>query len=127
MEEELIALLLASSGITALCGNRIDFGGNPQGAQNPRIVLWTISNNIGSHMQGPDAIEFGRVQIDAYADTYSQSKQLSRAVIAVLSHYRGGGFQLVTFEGARDSREGGTNEADRSYRVSLDFLTRWRA
>lgn len=126
MEEELRAILLATAGVTTLCGNRIDFGANAQGAAYPRIVMFTIGNDVGSTMQGPDSIEFGRVQIDIYAETYAQAKQLSRAVKTTLNHYRGGGFQLVTFESARDSREGGTNEAERPYRVSLDFITRWR-
>lgn len=126
MEEELRALLAGSAAIAALAGTRINFGANVQGAAYPRIVMFTISNTVGGHMTGPDSIEFSRVQVDCYAQSFAEAKQLSRAVKSFLHFYRGGGFQLVTFEGARDSREGGANEADRPFRVSLDFITRWR-
>lgn len=37
-----------------------------------------------------------------------------------------GFIRLIEHAGSRDSREGGTNEADRLFRVGLDFLTHWR-
>lgn len=123
MEEEFRALLLASSGITALCGTRIDFGENAQGAAYPRISLFTISDNENHTMRGPDGLSVGRVQVDCYGLTYAAAKQLSRAVRAVLDGYSGGGFQGVFLAGSRDTREGGTNEAERPYRTSLDFIT----
>jgi hypothetical protein len=134
MEEQLRALLLASSGVTALCGTRIDFGANAQGAAFPRVVMFTIGDAEGHNLQGPDGHSVGRVQVDCYALTYGQSKQLSRAVRAVLDGHStnrlqaalsggGGGFQGVFLAGSRDTREGGTNEADRPFRVSLDFIT----
>ena len=128
MEEQLRALLLASSGVTALApAARINSGTHPQGAGLPGLVLNTISDAEGLTQQGPDGLFEGRVQIDAYAMTYGQAKQLSRAVRAVLHGYSGGGFGLVQHVATRDSREGGTNEAERPFRVSLDFTTAWRA
>lgn len=128
MEQELRAILLASSGVTALApAARINWGAHPQGAALPALVLNVISDAEGYHLKGRDGLSQGRVQVDAYAETYAQAKQLSRAVRAALSGYRGGGFRLVEHVATRDSREGGSNEADRPYRVSLDFLTHWRA
>ena len=127
MEEQLRAILLASSGVTALApAARINWGAHPQGAALPALVLNVISDAEEYTMTGPDGLSQGRVQVDAYADTYAQAKQLSRAVLAALSGYRGGGFQGVFHVGTRDSREGGSNEADRPFRVSLDFTTHWR-
>jgi len=123
MEEQFRAALLASSGVTAICGTRIDFGANAQGAAYPRVVLWTIGDNEAHNLQAPDGHSVGRVQVDCYAVTYGQAKQLSRAVRAVLDGYSGGGFQGVFLAGSRDTREGGTNEAERPFRVSLDFIT----
>lgn len=123
MEEQIRALLLATAGVTSLCGNRIDFGANAQGAEYPRIVLWTIGDAEGHNLQGPDGHSVGRVQADCYSLTYGQAKQLSRAVRAVLDGYSGGGFQGVFLAGSRDTREGGTNEDERPFRVSLDFIT----
>ena len=123
MEEEIRALLLATAGVTALCGNRIDWGASAQGATYPRIVLFTINDAEGHNLQGPDGHSVGRVQVDCYALSYGQAKQLSRAVRAVLDGYSGGGFQGVFLAGSRDTREGGTNEPERPFRVSLDFIT----
>jgi len=78
-------------------------------------------------MQGPDHLLSARIQVDCYADTYGAAKAASRAATTALNGHRGGGFRGVFWEGARDSREGGSNEADRPYRVSLDFMVNWRA
>jgi hypothetical protein len=123
MEELIRARLLAASGVTSLAGSRIDFGGNPQGTAYPRICLWTISDFEGLTISGPDGFSQGRVQADCYGLTYSSAKSLSRAVRAALDGYSGGGLQLVTLIGTRDTREGGANEAERPFRVSLDFAT----
>ena len=128
MEEQLRAILLASSGVTALApANRINWGAHPQGAGLPALVLNVVSDAEGLHLKGPDGLSQGRVQIDAYAVTYGGAKTLARAVRAVLHGYRGGGFRLVSHVATRDSREGGSNEAERPFRVSLDFTFAWRA
>jgi hypothetical protein len=127
MEEEFRTLLLSESGVTDRVGSRVNWGEHPQGAPLPAIVLSVVSEVDGLHMQGPDRFAESRVQVDCYAMTYAEKKQLSRAVMAVLHGYRGGGFRLVRHAGTRDSREGGTNEATRPYRASLDFTCHWRA
>lgn len=128
MEEAFRALLTGSAAVTTIApANRINWGAHPQGAPLPGIVLNVVSDFEGMTMQGPDGLSQGRVQADCYAPTYAQAKQLSRAVRAALSGYRGGGFRLVQHVATRDSREGGTNEAERPFRVSLDFTTSWRA
>jgi hypothetical protein len=123
MEEEFRAILLASSGVQALAGSRVDFGANAQGAAMPRVVLFTISGFSGHSLQAPSGPLQGRVQCDCYGATYRAAKQLSRAVIAALDGFSGGGFQGVFFAATRDTREGGTNEADRPFRTSVDFTT----
>lgn len=126
MEEAIRARLLATASVTDLCGQRIDFGANAQGAGYPRVLLWTISDNELHTMAGPDGLSVGRIQIDCYAATYGQAKQLSRAVRAVLDGYRGGGLLGVFHAGTRDTREGGSNEAERPFRSSLDFITNYQ-
>ena len=127
MEEDFRAILLASSGVTAICGNRINWGAHPQGQPLPGVVLTVVCNQEGITLTAPDGLFQGRVQVDCYAPTYAASKILSRAVVAVMHGNTSRGFRLVTHEGTRDSRESGTNEAERPFRVSLDFLTYWRA
>jgi hypothetical protein len=113
--------------VTRFVEGRINWGEHPQGAPNPYITMAVISDNQGLTMNGPDGLSMGRVQVDCYAPTYAQAKYLSRAVRDVLHGYRGGGLRLVTHVATRDSRESGTNEAERLFRVSLDFTTAWRA
>lgn len=128
MEEEFRALLTGSAAVTAIApSDRINFGEHPQGAALPALVMNTISDFEGLTMQGPDGLSEGRVQVDCYAATYPEAKGLSRAVRDVFHGLRAGGFRLVEHTDTRDSREGGSNEATRPYRVSLDFTTAWRA
>ena len=127
MEEDFRALLLADSGVSALAGSRVNWGAHPQGQSLPAVVLNVVSDADGMTMQGPDGLWQGRVQADAYAETYGAAKGLAQAVIARLNGHRGGGFRLVEHVATRDSREGGSNEAEHPFRVSLDFLTHWRA
>ena len=127
MEEELRAFLLGTTAVTDICGQRINFGAHPQGKPLPAIVLNVIGDNEGHTLEGPDGLSQGRVQVDCYAKTIGAAKLLSRAARVALDGYRGGGFSGVFHAGTRDGREGGTNEAARPFRVSLDFLTNWRA
>lgn len=123
MEEDFRALLLNTTAVTDVVSTRIDFAGGAQGTPDPRIVLWVIGDNEEHRMCGPDGLSDGRVQVDCYCGEYGQAKLLSRAVRAALDGHSDANFQGIFHAGTRDSREGGTNEAYRSYRVSLDFIT----
>jgi hypothetical protein len=128
MEEAFLAILLGTSGVTALVpASRINWGAHPQGTGSPYIVLNVISDAQGLVMNGPDNLSRGRVQVDCYAPSYPAAKAIARAIIPALHGYRSGGFRLVQHDATRDSREGGSNEAERLFRVSLDFTTNWRA
>jgi len=127
LEEDFRAVLLAAGAVTALApAARINWGAHPQGAAYPAIVLNTISGAEGYTYSGPDGLSQGRVQVDCYGHSYADAKGLSRAVIAAIGGYSGANFQGIFHASTRDSREGGSNEADRPYRVSLDFMTHWR-
>ena len=128
MEKAFRAILTTDTAVKALVpASRINWGTHPQGASFPAIVLNVISDAEDYHMSGPNGLFRGRVQADCYGLTYGATKAVSRAVRAALHCYRAGGFLLITHVSTRDSREGGTNEADRPYRVSMDFITAWRA
>jgi hypothetical protein len=128
MENQLIAILHATTAITSLApASRINWGSHPQGLGLPALVLNVIDDADGVTLKGRDGLFQGRVQVDCYATTYSGAKLLSRAVRDTLQAYRGGGFRLIEHVATRDNREGGSNEAERPYRVSLDFNTHWRS
>jgi len=126
MEEEFRAILTAATAVTNIApSTRINFGEHPQGAAFPAIVLNTISDNAGHTLKGSDELSIGRVQVDCYGMTYASAKLLARAALNALDAYRGGDFSAIFHSGTRDTREGGSNEAERPYRVSLDFITNW--
>lgn len=125
MEEDFRAVLLAASGV-GLPAGRINWGAHPQGAVLPALVLNVIDDAQGLTLRAPDGLHQGRVQADCYGATYAAAKGLARAVIAALHGHSGGNFQLLAHVATRDSREGGSNEAERPFRVSLDFMTHWR-
>ena len=125
MEEELRALLLATASVTAICGTRINWGAHPQGAPWPGVILRVISDHEGHTLAGPNGVSHARVQIDCQAASYGAAKRLARAVRAVLDGHRGGLFQAVLLADARDEREGGSNEADRPFRTSLDVFVHY--
>ncbi len=128
MKQELVAILHASSAITALVpAARINWKKNPQGSGYPYITIHGVGRNIGSTLKGPDSIEFTRVQINCMALTYREAEVVGEAVLALLNHYRDDSFRLITFEGDGDLQDGGSNEAVRLFGVRLDFLIRWRA
>jgi len=125
MEEEFRGLLKATAALTAIVGQRIDYGERPQGQQMPDVLLNVVSGFEGIHMNGTGPFE-GRIQVDCYGLTYSDAKRAARAVVDALNFYRGGGFMIITHLSTRDTREGGSNDADRSYRTGMDFNIIWR-
>ena len=125
MEELLRALLLNDSGVSNHVGIRVNVGAHPQGQPLPAVVLNTISDNEGYTLQGPNGVAQARVQVDCYADSYGAAKRLARAVRSLLSGYQHGALQGVFLAGSRDRREGGSNDAARPYRASMDFMVQF--
>jgi hypothetical protein len=126
MEEAIRALLLSNAPVAALCGNRVNWGTHPQGAALPGVVLNVISGAPGYTLTSADGLTPSRVQVDCYANSYGAAKALARAVTSALSGHRSGGLRGVFLQNEQDSREGGSNEATRPWRVRLDFTTVWR-
>lgn len=125
MEEDIRALLLASAGVTAICGTRINFGAHPQGQPLPAVVLNTAADVQGVTMAAPEGHSEALVQVDSYGETYASSKSLARAVRSVLSGYSGGDILGVFEVASRDTREDGSTEPGRPYRVSADYTVRY--
>ena len=124
MEEELFALL---SGGLSIPDQAIGWFTAPQGVGYPKVVLNVINEAEGLTMKGPNGLFEGIVQIDVYSLNRAEVKTVARAIRDLLHGYRGGGFALIRHDRTRDTREGGSNEAERPYRVSMDFSTGWSA
>lgn len=125
MEPDLRALLLADAGVAALTG-RVAWGERPQGSALPAIVLTRVSGLPAYHMEGRATLVQTRVQADCWAATYADAWAVGAALDARLSGYRGNfgatRFHGVFSEGARDLRDAGADDADRFFRVSIDFI-----
>lgn len=124
MEEELYSLLTANLSVP---DQAIGWFTAPQGIGYPKVVLNTISEAEGLVMNGPNGLYEGIVQIDVYSLNRAEVKTVARAIRDLLHGYRGGGFRMIRHDRTRDTREGGSNEAERPYRVSMDFTTGWSA
>ncbi len=122
MEEELQLLLQAN---LTVADQAIGWFTAPQGIGYPKVVLNVIADAEGLVMNGPNGLIEGIVQIDVYSLIRSEAKTVSRAIRAALHGYRGGQFKLIRHDRTRDTREGGSNDAERPYRVSMDFFTAW--
>ena len=126
MEQEFRALLTSSAAVTALCpSSRIEWGILGQGKPLPAVRLNVISNSPGRTQQGPDGLWQGRVQVDVYGATYKAAKALADAISGLLDFHRSGGFRGIFLDARRDMTE--TAATDRPQRITLDFLTNWRA
>lgn len=122
MEEELYTLLTANLSVPDAA---IGWFTAPQGIGYPKVVLNVIADAEGLVMNGPNGLNEGIVQIDVYALDRATAKTVSRAIRSALHGYRSGQFKLIRHDRTRDTREGGSNEAERPFRVSMDFTTAW--
>ena len=118
------AAVLGDAAIAAIVARRVNFGDQPQGVLLPAIVINTISGLEGVSVDGADGVSTGRVQVDCYAQGYAAARDLGAAVLSLLNGFAGDRLQGVFHAGSRGpTREGGTNEVARPWRVSLDFET----
>jgi hypothetical protein len=124
MEEALLAYLLAQSGVSSLVGTRAHWGKRPQGEALPGFVMQVISRTPSYVYEGGSDLAEARVQIDCYGANYKAARLLARAVRAPLDGVR---FtqSSIRFEAfslsERDLNEAGTTDAERTFRVSMDF------
>ena len=125
MEESLIALLLASTGVSDLVSARVNWNRIAPPAGSPYVILRRISGVRYYKMSGTTGLVESRVQVDCYGSTYASAKAVARAVEAVLSGYSGTQ-GATTFDGIfliaeRDLIDDDESPAD-LHGVSLDFM-----
>ena len=95
MEESLIALILANAGVQSLFRTtpggetRVYWGRAPQVVAKPYATLQRVSNVPDNPHDGPSGLEFSRVQIDVYGTTYSSAITAARAIVGLLTGFKG--------------------------------------
>lgn len=132
MEELIITALLADGTVTALTSTRIYWTAAPQGVAAPYVVLTVISDFSEYTTGGFTDLTQGRIQADCYATTFGAAKAIARVMIPAMNNLCVAGTAASGVRGAfhdatRDTREGGSNEADRLFRCSLDFMVSYRS
>jgi hypothetical protein len=130
VEKGIIAKLLATSGVTSLCSDRIYPGSVPQADPLPAVVVNKISGAPLYTDDGQAGLQSDRVQVDAWAASFLASKTISDAFKAALSGFSGsaGGvtIEFAMIENERDDREGGSNASEYRFRSSVDFIVWYR-
>lgn len=126
MENDLRTLILSSSAITDLVGQRVTWSLLPQASTMPAISALKVSSTVEYHMTGAAAPAAELVQIDIrdVNTTIARAVAIRDALMALLSGYRGNvgttEFQGIFMRQERQSfaqAEGG----GMGFLISIDF------
>jgi hypothetical protein len=127
MEAALLAKLLATAGVTALVGQRINWSRRVQAEPLPAIVLHVIDRIPDVHHGGRSGILESRVQCDCWASSFGSAKAVARAVetaITAQTFTQGAvRFDVILIADERDST---FDETTPLFRTSLDLMI-WSA
>lgn len=126
VEQALIQYLLDDAPLVALVDVRIS-PTREQGGALPALTLTRISGAPEYADDGEVGLQEARVQIDCWASTYGEAKNVAIAVTNRLSAVRdvvqdGLTFLYITLDNEQDFREGGSENFEYLHRVCLDFL-----
>lgn len=104
-------------------GSRIYWVDRPQGSALPAITLQTISGERPQTHDGFQGLRSSRVQMDVWATSYAQARQITDAAVAALAPdetSNGVNFGRMFFEGERDLLE--RIETQAIHRTSIDLI-----
>ncbi|RWF69558.1 MAG: DUF3168 domain-containing protein [Mesorhizobium sp.] len=122
MEEALTALL------ASIAGGRRFWVRAPASAPRPFLVLNRIDGVPSYQYSGANGYIASRVQIDIYANTYTETKTIARAVKALLSGYSGGNIQAIFVENeGRDLPAADAGDVTNLFRTSIDIVVHHQA
>lgn len=127
LNEAVRAFLVAQAGVTALCGTRVRTTQADEGDALPYVLLTTVTDSSVYAMAGESGLARGRQQIDIIAASPLAAINLSEAVRAAMSGYRGLMSTLAVRRCHRVDRSGpdlyGPDDGSQRgrYRVRMDF------
>ena len=122
MEELLLSRLEASTALTALVADRIQWGRREQASILPAVTLNKVTGGPLYADEGEVGLAEHRIQIDCWGDSFASATAIARAVHAQLSGYTDANFEYISLDAERDLSEGGANQANYEYRTSMDFV-----
>ena len=125
MRVDLLNLMLADAGLTALCSDRMSWFERPQDGGTPAIVLHMISDVPSYTYQGEGSRKFNRVQCNLYAETDLEIVALATAFKSAVSGYRGivgaTNFKGIFIDGSREGVDPGKSDDEKLFVVSIDL------
>lgn len=85
MEEDLVDDLLANAGLTAIVSNRITWAKRNPKKGLPALVMHRITPGAAYTYAGKDSLTGSLIQFDSWGTTFTEAKDLSRALEAALA------------------------------------------
>lgn len=123
MEEAIIGLLLGDAAVNRIAADRVNWGRKPQGGGDaPYLVLQMVGGTSDANMQG-GRFRQRRVQVDAYAKTYTLARDLGDAAVKALAGRRAGTVQGIFIDTEpRDLPAADAGETNQLFRRSVDIF-----
>ena len=125
-EEELTDFLLDDSRIQSAIRSRISPLPFPQGSKVPRITYTEVSREDGQTQTGPDCLAAHHWELDCWAKTYGDMRELGELVRKRLNGYDGpmGGYTRVSF--FMVNRQDTFEDESKLHRGILEFIVWYR-
>jgi len=121
MEQELRALLIAHTPLTALVAQRIVWNHLPQKTTRPAVVLYRVAGAPGLTMQGSDGLTGATVQIDVQALSVTSMWAIRDVLVSLLHGYSDATFQLISLSSEDQDSDELTGSDNLVHRARLDF------
>lgn len=85
IEAKIRSILIANEAVGALISKRVYVGILPQKPTYPALTIQPITHNPDNDLAGPGDMQWDRLQIDAWGNTYAAAAELYKAVIDALN------------------------------------------
>ena len=72
-------VLIAAAPVTAIVGDRVSYVTRSQSLAAPAVLLTVVSTVPQNQLAGAPTLDQSRVQLDVYADSYTQARALATA------------------------------------------------
>ena len=122
IEAKIRAILAATTAVTTMVSTRIYAGILPQNPTYPAITIQPITYDSSNTLKGSGNLQWDRLQIDAWGETYASTDGVYKAVITALNgkQFTGTGYRI----GSCNVQAGGRYRYEDSTKIhgrSVDF------
>jgi hypothetical protein len=131
MEQQLMTLILADSGVSSAVGTSVFWNTVPQAEDYPLVLMTRVGGFVDYHSDGPSGLVESRVQLDCYSETYLQARSIADAVVAFVNTLKRTESGAIRFNAgfvvSQDARFEVSSEGSRKlHRVVID-ATIWHS